>query len=136
MENTCTLWAPRILGVLRIVTGYLFFWHGSAKLFGIPHVPMFDNLQIMSLVGLAGIIEVVFGFLVFIGLFTRFSAFIASGMCAAAYFIGHVATQGQFFLPMMNGGEAAVLFSFIFFYIIFAGPGAWSIDGLRKEKTH
>jgi len=83
----------------------------------------------------AGIIEFVFGFLVFIGLFTRFSAFIASGMSAAAYFIGHVATQGQFFLPMLNRGEAAVLFCFIFFYIIFAGPGTWSIDGLRKNKT-
>lgn len=134
MENTCTLWAPRILGVLRIVAGYLLFWHGSAKLFGIPHVAMFDNLQIMSLHGLAGIIEVVFGLLVFIGLFTRFSALIASGMCAAAYFIGHVATQGQFFLPMLNSGETAVLFSFVFFYLIFAGPGSWSIDGLRSRK--
>lgn len=135
MENTCALWAPRILGVLRIVAGYLFFWHGSAKLFGIPHVPMFDNLQVMSLIGLAGIIEVVFGLLLFIGLFTRVSAFIASGMCAAAYFIGHVASQGQFLLPLMNGGETVVLFSFVFFYIIFAGPGSWSIDGLRKEQS-
>lgn len=132
MDNTCTLWAPRVLGILRIVSGYLLFWHGSAKLLGIPHVAMFDNLQLFSIYGLAGIIEIVFGILLFIGLFTRIAAFIASGFAAAAYFIGHVAPKGDLLLPMLNGGEAATLFCFIFFYIIFAGPGAWSVDGLRK----
>jgi putative oxidoreductase len=133
MENTCTIWAPRVQALLRIVSGYMLFWHGTAKLLGVPHVPMFDNLQIMSLMGLAGIIELVFGLLLFVGLFTRFAAFIASGFAAAAYFIGHVAPSKQFLLPMLNGGETAVLFCFIFFYFIFAGPGAFSLDSMREK---
>lgn len=124
-------WSPRALSVLRIVSAYMFLLHGTAKLLGAPHVPMFANLDIMSLSGAAGIIELVFGALLLVGLFTRFSAFIASGMCAAAYFIGHVATNGQLLFPLLNGGEAAVLFCFTFLYIFFAGPGPWSIDAMR-----
>lgn len=131
MDATLASWSPRILSVLRIVSAYLLLLHGTAKLLGVPFVPMFADLQIASLYGVAGIIELVFGALLLVGLFTRFSAFIASGFCAAAYFIGHVAGKGQLLFPLLNGGEAAVLFCFIFLYIVFAGPGPWSIDAMR-----
>lgn len=132
MNDATLSWAPRILSVLRIVGGYTLLLHGTAKLFGIPHVPMFDGLQIASLYGVAGIIELIFGALLLVGLFTRISAFIASGFTAAAYFIGHVAPNGDLLFPLLNGGEAAVLFCFIFLYIFVAGPGPWSLDDMRQ----
>ena len=126
-------WRPRVLAILRITTAYMFLMHGTAKLFGFPHVPMFDKLQIMSLSGIAGIIEVVGGVLVLLGLFTRPAAFILSGEMAFAYFIGH-ASQGWVLAPMMNRGESAALFCFIFLYLAVAGPGAWSLDRLRPGR--
>ena len=126
-------WAPRILAVLRITTAYMFLLHGTAKLFGVPHVAMFDKLQIMSLSGFAGILEVVGGVLLILGLFTRPAAFILSGEMAFAYFMGH-APQGWVLAPMMNRGESAALFCFIFLYLAAAGPGAWSLDGLRRHN--
>ncbi len=125
-------WAPRVLSILRIVSGYCLLWHGTTKYFGFPGKAI-DGLQIFSLMGIAGLIEIVAGVLLIVGLFTRSAAFIASGFTAAAYFIGHVATKGMFLFPVMNGGEAAVLFCFIFFYLIFAGPGPWSLDALRNK---
>lgn len=133
MNNACTTWTPRVLALLRIVTGYVLIWHGLAKLFHIPHVAMFDNLQLFSLMGAAGVIELVVGALLILGLFTRPAAFIGSGFAAGAYFIGHVAAKGLFFLPMLNGGETPILLCFIMFYILFAGPGTCSLDGLRKK---
>ncbi len=133
-SDACTTWAPRALSILRIVGGYLLLLHGTAKLLGIPHVKMFDGLQIASLYGVAGIIELVFGILLVLGLFTRLAAFVASGFSAAAYFIGHVAASGSLLLPILNGGEAAVLFALCFFYIIFAGPGPWSLDAMRGKS--
>jgi putative oxidoreductase len=124
-------WTPRALAVQRIVTAYLFLLHGSAKLFGMPHGAMFDNLQLFSLIGVAGIIEVVGGLLVLIGLFTRPAAFVMSGEMAAAYFMGH-ASKGSPLVPMMNQGESAVLFCFIFLYLAAAGAGAWSVDAMRS----
>lgn len=132
-STACATWTPRILSVLRIVSGYLLLLHGTAKLFGAPHVAMFDNIQLASLSGVAAIIELVFGALLVIGLFTRFAAFIASGFAAAAYFIGHVAGKGALLLPIANGGDAAVLFCFVFLYIWLAGAGPWSIDALRHK---
>lgn len=126
-----TIWTPRVLSILRIVSGYMLLLHGTAKLLGTPHIASFDNLQITSLSGIAGIIELVFGALLLIGLFTRFAAFIASGFGAAAYFIGHVATKGLLLFPLMNGGEAAVLYCFVFLFIFVAGPGPWSVDAMR-----
>jgi len=123
-------WTPRLLGLLRIITGFLYLQHGTAKLFGTPHVAMFDGLQVMSLMGVAGILELVGGALLLLGLFTRPVAFILSGQMAAAYFMAH-APQG--FLPILNGGELAVLYSFIFLYFAAAGGGAFSIDGLRGK---
>jgi putative oxidoreductase len=123
-------WQPKALAALRIVTAYLFFWHGSAKLFGFPHVAMFDGLQIMSLMGVAAILEVGGGLLLLIGLFTRPVAFVLSGFMAVAYFMAH-ATQGNVLLPLLNQGEGAIIYSFVFLYFVFAGPGAWSMDNAR-----
>src|SRR3546814_10002459 len=94
-----------------------------------------EGLQIFSLIGIAGLIELIAGGLLIIGLFSRSAAFIASGFTAAAYFIGHVAAKGMFLFPVMNGGEAAVLFCFIFLYIVFAGPGPWSIDEIGRAHV-
>jgi putative oxidoreductase len=127
-------WTPRAHALLRIVTAYLFLLHGTAKLFKMPHVPMFDSLQLMSLMGLAGVLEVVGGVLVLIGLFTRPVAFILSGEMAAAYFMAH-ASQGHVLIPFMNQGESAVLFCFVFLFFAAAGAGAWSVDAMR-ERAH
>ena len=122
-------WTPRMLGILRIVIGFLFLQHGSAKLLGIPHVAMFDGVQLFSLIGVAGILELVGGILILIGLCTRFTAFILSGEMAFAYFLAHA---GAGPLPMLNGGELAVVYCFVFLYLAFAGAGAFSIDHARK----
>ncbi|SAL72995.1 DoxX [Caballeronia arvi] len=116
--------------LLRIVASYVVLTHASAKLFHVPHIAMFDGLPLFSLLGAAGVIELVGGVLVLIGLFTRAAAFVLSGELAFAYFIGH-APKGNFFLPLLNSGEPAVLLSFIYLFIAAAGPGAWSIDARR-----
>src|SRR5512138_2304106 len=104
MASTASnVWSDRALGALRIVSGYLFIAHGTAKLFGAPHIAMFDGLQLFSLVGVAGILEVVGGVAIIAGLFTRPVAFILSGLNAFAYFIAH-APQGNALLPILNGG--------------------------------
>jgi len=124
-------WRPRALAVLRIVTAYLLIPHGTAKLFGAPHQAMFDGLQLVSLMGLAGILEVFGGILLLIGLFTRPVAFILCGFMAVAYFMAH-GSQGNVLLPMLNGGELAVLYCFVLLYFVFAGAGAWSVDAMRR----
>lgn len=113
-----TLWAPRLLSVLRIVTAFLFLQHGTAKLFGFPHVAFFDELSLFSLIGFAGVLEVVGGLMLLVGLFTQPVAFILSGEMAFAYFIGHT-PKGL--IPLLNGGEPAILFCFIFLYLVAAG---------------
>lgn len=128
------VWVPRAQALLRIVAGYLFLLHGSAKLLGAPHVAMFDQLQLFSLIGLAGVLEIVGGTLLVLGLFTRPAAFVLSGMMAVAYFMAH-ASQGHVLLPMLNSGEPAVLFCFVFLYLAAAGGGAWSLDGLRAQSA-
>lgn len=122
-------WSPRVTGVLRIVTGLLFLEHGTAKLFGVPHVAMFDGLQLFSLMGLAGALELVGGFAIILGLFTRPIAFILSGQMAVAYFMAH---SPKAFLPLVNQGELAVLYCFVFLYFAIGGAGAFSIDAARK----
>ena len=123
-------WTPRLLSVLRIVAAFLFMQHGSAKLLHIPHVAMFDGLQIASLIGVAGVLELVGGALLLIGLFTRPVAFVLSGQMAVAYFMAH-ASQGSPLSPMLNGGESAVLFCFVFLFLAAAGAGPWSADAAR-----
>lgn len=124
-------WRPRALAVLCIVTAYLLIPHGTAKLFGAPHQAMFDGLQVMSLIGLAGILEVGGGVLLLVGLFTRPVAFVLCGFMAVAYFMAH-ASQGHVLLPMLNQGELAVLYCFVFLYFAVAGAGAWSLDAVRR----
>ena len=122
---------PKAMALLRIVSGYLFLLHGASKLLHVPHVDMFDGLQLMSLMGLAGIIELVGGALLILGLFTRPAAFVMSGQMAAAYFMAH-ASQGNPLVPMLNQGDAAVLFCFVFLFLAVAGGGAWSLDAARQ----
>ncbi len=127
-------WQPRLLGALRIVAGYLFIAHGSAKLLGFPHVAMFDNLPVMSLPWIAGVLELVGGGLLIVGLFTRPVGFILSGLMAFAYFLAH-ASKGTPLLPLLNGGEPAVLYSFLFLYFSVAGGGAFSLDNLIRGRS-
>ncbi len=126
-------WTPRILSVLRIVAGFLFMTHGSAKILHVPDVQNLHHLQVLSLIGAAGLLELIGGTLVMIGLFTRPAAFVLSGEMAFAYFIAHAPHD---FLPLLNHGESAVLYCFLFLYLAFAGPGPWSLDarlrGARK----
>lgn len=129
-----TVLNQRMLSVLRIVSAFLLLQHGTSKLFGFPHVAYFDNLHIFSLLGAAGVIEVVGGIFLLIGLFTQPVAFVLSGLLAFAYFIGH-ASKGFFLMPTLNGGEAAVLFCFVFLYLAAAGGGAWSLDATRPRKS-
>jgi len=122
----------RALAILRIVSAFLLIQHATAKLFGFPHVAFFDNLQILSLIGVAGIIELVGSLFLLAGAFTRPVAFVLSGELAFAYFIGH-APKGNFLSPMLNGGESAVLFCFVFLFLAAAGAGAWSVDASRSR---
>jgi putative oxidoreductase len=130
MDSFCQTWSPRVLSVLRIMTALLFLQHGTAKYLGFPHVADFDNLQFLSLLGASGVLELIGGVLMLIGLFTRPVAFILSGFMAVAYFMAH-APQG--FYPMLNQGELAVLYCFVFLYLSVAGGGAWSLDAARGK---
>jgi putative oxidoreductase len=123
MEGKLSAYSPQALAVLRIVTALLFIEHGTQKLFGFPPSDMAGGASGLMLV--AGILEVFGGVLVLIGLFTRPVAFVLSGMMAVAYFMAHAP---QSFFPVINQGDAAILFCFVFLYLAFAGPGAWSID--------
>ena len=121
-------WSPRLLSVLRIVTAFLFIQHGSMKLLGFPPSEAFAGLQLFSLIGFAGVLELVGGLLVLLGLFTRPVAFILSGEMAFAYFMAH-APHGLY--PILNHGELAVLYCFVFLYLAVAGGGVWSVDQIR-----
>ena len=121
-------WSPRLLSVLRIVTAFLFIQHGSMKLLGFPPSEAFAGLKLFSLIGFAGALELIGGLLVLLGLFTRPVAFILSGEMAFAYFMAH-APHGLY--PMLNHGELAVLYCFVFLYLAAAGGGVWSIDRIR-----
>jgi len=132
-QRTVQSYTPYALAALRIVTAYLFIQHGTAKLFGFPHQEMFDGLQLFSLMGLAGVLEVAGGLLIGVGLFTRPTAFVLSGLMAVAYFMAH-APQGNAIAPMLNGGELAALYSFVFLLFAVTGAGALSLDG-RKQRA-
>ena len=128
--NGASRWQSEALAILRIVTGLTFMAHGVIKLFGFPEGAMPGQQEIVSLMGLAGILETVGGALIIVGLFTRPTAFILSGMMAVAYFMGHF-PQSPY--PAVNGGDAAILFCFVFLYLVTSGPGAWSLDGAKKR---
>ena len=133
MDTFWSVWTPRILSILRIITGFLFIWHGSQKLFGFPPSgqPAGDG-SIPPLMLVAGILELFGGGVLFLlGLLTRPVAFVLCGLMAVAYFMAH-APGG--FLPLVNKGELAVIYCFIFLYFIFAGGGEWSLDRLIWKR--
>ncbi len=127
-----TVWSPRVLSVLRVVVAFLFIEHGSMKLLGYPPSEMFKGIHLFSLLGFAGALELFGGALIFLGLFTRFTAFILSGEMAVAYFMAH-APHG--FFPVINHGEAAVFYCFVFLYFAVAGGGVWSVDEVLKRRN-
>jgi putative oxidoreductase len=131
MREFLDSWAPRTLSILRIITGFLFLWHGSQKLFAFPPSPQ-PGGEVSGFMIFAGILEFFGGFLILIGLFTRWTAFILSGMMAVAYWMVHgtIAVHQPAFLPIINRGELAVVYCFVFLYFVFAGGGAWSVDNL------
>lgn len=121
---------PQMLGVLRIVSALIFFAHGTQKLLGFPASDM--NPAVMSMGWIAGVLELVGGVMLILGLFTRPVAFVLSGLMACAYWIAH-APQSPF--PALNGGDAAILYCFVFLYFVFAGPGAFSIDRATHREA-
>lgn len=130
LTATLSQHAPKALAVLRIVTGVLFIQTGTQKLFGFPTAPM-EMPPLDPLVTTAGLLELVGGLLIVLGLFTRPTAFILCGFMAVAYFMGH-APMG--FFPATNLGGFAILYCFVFLYLVFAGPGDWSVDGMRGRR--
>ena len=123
--------APVMLAVLRIVTGLIFFEHGTQKFLSFPAGEMAGGGWALDHPGhFAGIVELVCGSLIVLGLFTRPAAFLASGTMAVAYWYSH-APRNAF--PVNNMGDAAILFCFVFLYLVFAGPGAFALDGLRPR---
>ena len=125
-------WADHALALLRIVSGLIFLEHGTQKFLGFPAGQMAGGGFPLDNPGaFAGIVELVAGLLITIGLFTRPAAFIASGTMAVAYWMAH-APQNPF--PVNNMGDAAVLYCFVFLYLVFAGPGSWSVDGMRRRN--
>jgi putative oxidoreductase len=122
---------PYALALLRIVTGYMFLLHGTSKILHFPDTGHAGALNLATIGGWSGILELVCGALVLVGWFTRPAAFIASGEMAVAYFIAH-APHGNALLPLLNHGEDAVLYCFVFLLLAVAGAGAWSIDGRRR----
>ncbi len=122
---------PVVLSIFRIMVGLLLFQYGVAKLLKFPIVPPFDKVELMSLIGAAGTIELILGGLLIIGLFTRPVAFILSGEMAFAYFIAHFPRA---FIPLLNNGNAAILFCFACLYLVFAGGGPWSLDAMLRKR--
>ncbi len=123
-------YAARALSIFRIVAGLLFVEHATQKFFAFP--APFPMQPLPPLFMAAGTIELVAGTLITLGLFTRFAALIASGEMAVAYFMIH---NPQSFWPILNKGEVVILFCFTFFYLIFAGPGAWALDNVVGKKA-
>lgn len=131
LDPTPSPWTSRMLSIFRIIAGLSFMTHGTMKLF---NAPSGEGMPVawISLMGLAGILEALGGLLIALGLFTKPVAFVLAGEMAVAYFMAHFP---QSFWPAKNGGETAMLFCFFFLYLVFAGPGEWSLDaGLARSR--
>lgn len=134
MMDLSKVWSDRVLSVLRIVAALLFMSHGMQKILGFP-APARVPFDPFSLGGVAGLLELVGGALLLLGIFTRPVAFVLSGEMAFAYFLAHAPRT---FWPIVNGGELAALYCFVFLYLAFAGGGEWSVDryARRRNGTH
>ena len=132
MFESISRFQPQLLALLRIVAALIFLAHGVIKMFGFPGGAQPGPQDPLTFFWIAGLIEVVTGGLILIGLFTRPAAFIASGEMAVAYWMVH-APQSPF--PAVNNGDAAILYCFVFLYLVAAGPGAFSVDGMRAKRT-
>lgn len=124
-------WSPVLLSLVRIVAAFGFMTHGTQKLFGLPTVDPRATVELMSRAGAAGLIETIGGALLILGLFTRPVAFLCAGQMAAAYFIAHAPRN---FWPILNGGELAAVYCFVFLYIAAMGGGPLSIDAMMRGK--
>jgi putative oxidoreductase len=134
MRYTETLerYTPQALAALRIATALIFMLHGTQKLFGFPAPPASGLPPAFSLYWIGAIMEAGGGLLILLGLFTRPVAFLLSGEMAAAYWMFHAPRN---LYPTLNGGDASILYCFVFLLLVFTGPGAWSIDGARAKAV-
>jgi putative oxidoreductase len=136
IDKMLAKWEPPALSLFRFITGLLLFQYGVAKILKFPTIPegnpyaFLNKVELMSLSGAAGLIELIFGALLLLGLFTRPVAFILAGEMAFAYFIGHAPKS---FFPLINGGTLAILFCFACLYLSTAGGGPYSVDAMRKK---
>jgi putative oxidoreductase len=129
-SNNSGRWMPHGLAALRIVSGLLFIEHGTQKLFGFP-APAHGLSPLLSLMAIGGCLEISGGLLLMVGFQTRLVAFILSGEMAVAYFMAHAPRS---FFPVLNGGDAAILFCFVFLLFVFAGSGSLSVDTLMQKR--
>jgi putative oxidoreductase len=130
MNEMMAAWTPRALSVLRIITGLMIIEHGMGKIIGFPVVPAYADVQPLSLIGAAGLIELIGGALLILGLWTQPAAFIVSGEMAVAYFMVHAPKS---FFPLINGGTLAIMYCFTCLYLSTAGAGPWSVDAAMKR---
>lgn len=128
--NSLSRFADPAYCIMRLIVGLLFACHGGQKILGFPPAAKVMQLDTLGMIG--GYIELIGGFLIAFGLLTRFAAVISSGMMAVAYFMAHA--SGGFF-PIVNRGELAVVYCFVFFFIFFYGPGRWSVDAMMGRGT-
>ena len=135
IEATLEKYQPQMLSILRIMVGLLFLSHGLQKWFAFPVAnPAFANIQLMSMLGVAGLIEIIGGALLTVGLFTRMAAFVMSGEMAVAYwYVSNRPSRG--FMPIQNGGTMETIYCFVFLFFVFAGAGPWSLDATLRRKT-
>jgi putative oxidoreductase len=136
MDQTFSRYQPAALSLFRCITGLLLLQYGVAKLLKFPSGTPFEKVELFSLIGAAGALELILGALLIIGLWTRLAAFILSGEMAFAYFLGHMFKTGSAILhPIFNGGTAAILFCFACLYLATAGGGPYSVDAAMGKKS-